>query len=100
MQIQMINVRGWIRTLRASNVRAFIELNDGTCFQNLQIVVEKEKIKGFDFITKLHISSAIEVQGVLILTPEEKQPFELDASSITLSAHSDSDYPLQKSDTV
>ncbi len=50
---QMINVRGWIRTLRASNVRAFIELNDGTCFQNLQIVVEK-KIKGFDFITKLH----------------------------------------------
>ncbi len=93
---QMINVRGWIRTLRASNVRAFIELNDGTCFQNLQIVVEKEKIKGFDFITKLHISSAIEVQGVLILTPEEKQPFELDASSITLSAHSDSDYPLQK----
>ncbi len=92
----LIGVRGWIRTLRASNAFAFIEINDGTCFQNLQIVVEKEKAENFDFISKLHISSAIEVIGKLILTPEGKQPFELNASDIMLAAGSSADYPLQK----
>lgn len=91
-----ILIKGWIRTSRASNMFGFIEINDGTCFKNLQVVIEKQNIDNFDDVCKYAISSAVEIEGLLVLTPEGKQPFELKALSVTLAAGSEPDYPLQK----
>ncbi|MCL1914285.1 MAG: asparagine--tRNA ligase [Eubacteriaceae bacterium] len=91
-----ITVLGWVRTTRFSNAIGFIELNDGTCFKNLQIVAQPDIIAGFENASKLSISSAISVTGTFMMTPGSKQPFELQAIDIQLLADCDSDYPLQK----
>lgn len=90
-----IVLEGWIRTLRASKNFGFIELNDGTFFKNLQIVFGEE-LENFKEIGKLPISSSIMVKGVLIPTPEAKQPFEVKATEVIIEGYSTSDYPLQK----
>ncbi len=95
-QAESVEVCGWIKTLRASAAFGFIELNDGSYFKNLQIVFEKEKIAGFDEISKLGVGSSIRVLGRLIKTPGKKQPFEINADSITIEGESGGDYPLQK----
>lgn len=92
---QVIEVSGWIRTLRMSKNFGFIELNDGTFFNNLQIVLE-DNLPNFQEVGHFAISSAIRVKGTLVLTPESKQPFELKAIEIILEGKSESDYPLQK----
>lgn len=90
-----IEVSGWIRTMRVSKNFGFIELNDGTFFKNLQIVFE-EGLENFTEVSHFAIASAIRIKGILVLTPDSKQPFELKASQIILEGKSDSDYPLQK----
>ena len=85
-----------MRTNRSSNKFGFIELNDGSCFKSIQLVYEEENLDNFNDIRKISIASGICVVGTLVLTPEAKQPFEIKASSISIEAHSDSDYPLQK----
>lgn len=89
-------VRGWVRTNRDSNRFGFIELNDGTTFKSVQVVYEKGILDNFDEISKASISSALKVTGLLVLTPEAKQAFEIKASEVSIEAASDSDYPLQK----
>ena len=91
-----ICVAGWIRSVRASNVFGFIELNDGTFFKNIQVVFEKENLANFDEIAHLNIGSSIYVTGKLVLTPEAKQPFEIQAEEIMVEGESAGDYPLQK----
>ena len=91
-----ITVSGWVRTIRASKNFGFIELNDGSFFKNLQIVMEDEKLDNYTEISKLNVGSAIRVTGVLVLTPEAKQPFELKAETIEVEGKSTPDYPLQK----
>ncbi len=91
-----ISVCGWVRTLRASAVFGFIEINDGSYFKNIQIVFEKDKIAEFEKVAKLGVGSAIRVLGKLILTPDAKQPFEINASEIIIEGESGGDYPLQK----
>ena len=91
-----ITVAGWIKSVRASNVFGFIELNDGTFFKNLQVVFEKELLSNFDEIAKLNIGSSIYVTGKLVLTPDAKQPFELKAEKIEIEGYSTPDFPLQK----
>lgn len=93
---QMIQVNGWVRTLRASKAFGFIELNDGTYFKNMQVVFENEKIENFAEVSKFTIASALTVEGEFVQTPDSKQPFELKATKVVLEAGSDSDYPLQK----
>ena len=90
-----INISGWIRTIRDSKSFAFIELNDGSFFKNVQIVLD-DKIENFKEIIRLPISSSLSVKGTLILTPNTKQPFEIKAKKISLEGTSSSDYPLQK----
>lgn len=90
-----IILEGWIRTSRSSKAFGFIELNDGTFFKNLQIVYDDTLIN-FKDVEKLPIYSAIRVAGILVETPEAKQPFEVKASSIELEGMSDSEYPIQK----
>jgi len=93
---QMIQVNGWVRTIRASKAFGFIELNDGTHFKNTQVVFENEKIENFAEVSKFTIASALTVEGEFVLTPDSKQPFEIKATKVVLEAASDSDYPLQK----
>ncbi len=91
-----ICISGWIRNIRVSKNFGFIELNDGTFFKNIQIVLEDGKLSNFAEIAKLNIGSAISAKGVLELTPEAKQPFELKAAEIVVEGSSTPDYPLQK----
>ncbi|NLY10003.1 MAG: asparagine--tRNA ligase [Tissierellia bacterium] len=88
-------VEGWIRTARSSKNVGFIELNDGSCFKNMQIVYEDSLIN-FAEISKLPISSAIIVKGVVVSSPGEKQSIEIKAKQILVEGVSNQDYPLQK----
>ncbi len=88
-------VSGWVRTVRDSKAFAFIELNDGSFFKNLQIVLD-ESVPDFREVVKVTLGNAIEVEGTLKLTPEAKQPFELKASRVTVVGMAAADYPLQK----
>lgn len=91
-----ITVSGWVRTIRVSKNFGFIELNDGSFFKSLQIVIEQDKLENYAEISKLNVGAAITVTGILELTPEAKQPFELKADSVYIDGASTPDYPLQK----
>ncbi len=91
-----ITVSGWIRNIRISKSFGFIELNDGSFFKNLQIVIEDERLGNFQKLAKLNVGAAITASGILVLTPEAKQPFELKAESVVIEGESTPDYPLQK----
>ena len=90
-----IRVSGWVRTIRDSKSFAFIELNYGTFFKNLQIVID-DSLANFSEVVKLNISSAIIAEGKLVESPGAKQPFELKADKIIIEGAASSDYPLQK----
>ncbi|MBQ5901785.1 MAG: asparagine--tRNA ligase, partial [Clostridia bacterium] len=91
-----VAVGGWARSIRDSKAFGFIDLNDGSCFKGVQIVFEREKIENYDQIAKLNVGSSVVVTGTVILTPENKQPFEIKAEKIDVEGESTSDYPLQK----
>ena len=91
-----VSVNGWVRTLRASKNFGFIELNDGSFFKNVQIVIEDEKLDNFASLCKLNVGAALRVEGRLELTPDAKQPFEIKADSVFVEGMSTPDYPLQK----
>ena len=92
-----VEVNGWARTLRISKNFGFIELNDGSYFKNLQIVIEEETLSNFKEVAKLNVGSALRVKGVLVLTPDAKQPFEVKATSVEIEGASTPDYPSRKS---
>ncbi len=95
-QFTQTAVQGWVRSIRASNRFGFIELNDGTFYQNLQVVFAKDTIANFGQIAKLNVGASIRVLGTVVQTPDAKQPFELAASDILIVGPSSPDYPLQK----
>jgi len=90
-----VQVGGWIRSVRDSKTFGFIVLNDGTYFETLQIVYS-DQLDNFGTISKLNVGSAVVVTGVLVATPEAKQPFEIQANEIVVEGASTADYPLQK----
>lgn len=90
-----IILKGWVRTIRSSNYFGFMEMNDGTIFNNIQIVFEQE-LNNFEEIKKIKTGSAIEVKGLIVETPGAKQAFEIKSSNILLLADCDLSYPLQK----
>lgn len=92
---QKITFEGWVKTVRGSKSFGFIEINDGTFFNNVQIVYT-DKLENFEEISKLTISSSIKVTGLLVETQNAKQPFEIQAESIQIENLSDNSYPLQK----
>ena len=89
-------VAGWAKTIRDSKAFGFIELNDGSYFKNCQIVFDRDKISNYEEIAKQNVGACLEVKGTLILTPENKQPFEINAEEINVLGTSTPDYPLQK----
>ena len=90
-----IQLEGWVRTVRDSKTFGFIELNDGSFFKNVQIVFN-DTLPNFEEICKLTISSSIAVTGKLIITPDAKQPFEIQAASVEVQNLCAPEYPLQK----
>ena len=91
-----ITVCGWARTIRDMKTFGFIELNDGSCFTNLQVVMDANTLNNYREIAAQNVGAALIVQGAVVLTPEAKQPLEIKASSIEVEGKSTPDYPLQK----
>ena len=95
--LEHVKVSGWVRTIRESKAFAFVELNDGTYFRNLQIILEADRLPNYaEAVKAIATGAAIEAEGTLALTPGMKQPFELKAEAVTVVGESPSDYPLQK----
>ena len=90
-----VKLSGWVKTLRDSKNFGFIEINDGSFFNNVQIVFDNS-LNNFEEIRKLSISSSIIVTGVVVKTENAKQPFEVKATNIEIVNVADLDYPLQK----
>ena len=92
---QEITVEGWIRQARFTKNVGFIELNDGTIFKNLQVVVVKE-LENFEDLQKEHLSASLKINGILVKTNNAKQAYELQAKSVEVLGHSDEKFPIQK----
>ncbi|MBN2546719.1 MAG: asparagine--tRNA ligase [Spirochaetes bacterium] len=92
-----ISVCGWIRTKRDSKSFSFIELNDGSCMSNLQIIIDSS-VKGYnEFINKLTTGSSVKIDGKLVKSPAKEQNVELHAENVTLYGEADPEkYVLQK----
>ena len=90
-----ITIGGWVRSVRGSKAFGFIVVNDGSYFETLQVVYH-DTMENFAEISKLNVGAAIIVKGTLVATPEAKQPFEIQATEVTVEGPSASDYPLQK----
>ena len=93
---QTVTVCGWARTIRDMKTFGFIELNDGSCFKNLQVVMDANVLDNYKEIAGQNVGAALIVTGTVVLTPEAKQPLELKAASIEVEGPSPPDYPLQK----
>ena len=91
-----VTVCGWARTIRDMKTFGFIELNDGSCLKNLQVVMEAARLDNFKEIAKQNVGASLVVTGTVVLTPEAKQPLELKADTIAVEGPSAPDYPLQK----
>ena len=93
---QTVTVCGWARTIRDMKTFGFIELNDGSCFRNLQIVMDANVLGNYKEIAGQNVGAALIVTGTVVLTPEAKQPLEVKADTIVVEGPSTPDYPLQK----
>ncbi len=91
-----VTVAGWVRSVRDMKNFGFVTLNDGSCFKDLQVVMNAGELENYAEIAAVSGGSAIVARGVLALTPERPQPFELKAVSISVVGLSAPDYPMQK----
>lgn len=92
---ELLQVAGWVRTRRDSKTFSFLELNDGSCLGNLQIVADAG-IPGYEDITKMATGASIEVKGKLVPSPSAGRSWEMQATSIKLLGEVPDDNPLQK----
>ena len=90
-----ITVGGWVRSIRDSKTFGFMVVHDGSFFETLQVVYH-DNMENFAEISKLNVGAAVIVKGILVATPNAKQPFEIQASEISVEGVSAPDYPLQK----
>ncbi len=91
-----ITVGGWVRTIRDMKNFGFVELNDGSCFRNLQVVLDAGALENYAQAASQNVGAALIVTGTVVLTPDAKQPLELKASKVEVEGVSSPDYPLQK----
>ena len=94
--LEYVELEGWVRTNRNSGKLGFIALNDGTYFKNIQIVYLEETLSNYDEVKRITTGSAIKVLGKFKLTPDGKQPFEVEAKEIIIEGLCDEDYPISK----
>lgn len=90
-----VTIGGWVRSNRNSKNFGFIVVNDGTFFEPIQVVYGNG-LDNYDEVGKINVGAAIIVSGTLVLTPDAKQPFEIQAAYVTVEGASTPDYPLQK----
>ena len=92
-----VTVCGWAKSIRDSKKIGFIVLTDGSTFNPLQIVFESDKILNYDEVAHCGIYTSFAITGTIVLTPNAKQPFELNATHIMILGECPSnEYPLQK----
>ena len=91
-----VTVCGWAKTVRDSKNIGFISLSDGSCYKPVQIVFQADKLANYAEIAKCGLYTSFEVTGTLVLTPNAKQPFEINAEEITVLGPCGPEYPLQK----
>lgn len=89
-----VEIQAWIRNLRAQKEFGFIEINDGSFFNSVQVVYDNS-LENFERVSKLYLSASIRVKGKVVLTPNNKQAFEIKAEEIEVLGDSTADYPLQ-----
>ncbi|MBO6112201.1 MAG: asparagine--tRNA ligase [Lachnospiraceae bacterium] len=90
-----VTVGGWIRSNRDSKTFGFLVISDGTFFETLQVVYG-EKLSNFSEVAKLNVGTSVIVKGILVATPDAKQPFEIQAQSVEVEGIAPPEYPLQK----
>ena len=90
-----VTIGGWLKSKRDSKTFGFLVVNDGTFFEPLQVVYS-DKLENFAAISKLNVGAAVIATGIVTLTPDAKQPFELQATKVAVEGDSTPDYPLQK----
>ncbi|MGI6172847.1 MAG: asparagine--tRNA ligase [Christensenellales bacterium] len=96
-ELPHVRVTGWVRTKRESKTFAFIVLNDGSYFKNLQIVLEENRMDNFaDILRTIGVGAAIEAVGTIVPTPDMQQPFEMKCDELRVLGECPPDYPLQK----
>ena len=95
LQNKTIELYGWVRNNRAQKEFGFLNVNDGTFFETIQVVYESNKLDNFKEVQKYRVGSAIKVIGKIELTPNRKQPFEIKAEEVELLGDYDEDYPIQ-----
>ena len=91
-----VTVAGWVKSVRDMKNFGFVTLNDGSCFKDLQVVMDRSSLENYDEIAHQNVAAALVAEGTLKLTPDAPQPFELAAASIRVEGPSAPDYPLQK----
>ncbi|MBR4122659.1 MAG: asparagine--tRNA ligase, partial [Erysipelotrichaceae bacterium] len=94
-QLEYVEMEGWVRTNRNNGSIGFIELNDGSYFRNVQIVYHDD-LANIEDVRKILTGASLSVTGKFIYTPDNKQPFELEAKEIKIIGGCDDSYPLQK----
>ncbi len=90
-----LTIGAWVKSNRDSKSFGFLSLSDGTYFEQIQAVYN-DKLENFEQITKVNVGAALIIKGILIATPNAKQPFEIQAKQIDIEGDSLSTYPLQK----
>ena len=93
----VVTVCGWAKNIRDSKNIGFIALSDGGCFKTLQVVLEAGKLANYEQVIHTGLYSSLRIVGRIVLTPQAKQPFELNADSVEILGDCPADeYPLQK----
>ena len=90
-----IDLGGWVRSNRDSKSFGFLTVSDGSFFEPLQVVYH-DSLSNFQVIRKINVGAALIIRGTLVATPDAKQPFEIQATEISVEGDSAPDYPLQK----
>ena len=80
--VKDVTITGWVRTLRQSKTFAFMEVNDGTFFKNLQVVMSEDALSDYKELVKTGVGASVKATGTLVVTPDMPQPFELHATAV------------------
>ena len=94
--LKEVFLQGWVRTNRDNGSIGFVALNDGTCFKNIQLVYDEKNVSDYKTLSHVNTGAALAVKGKLVLTPNGKQPFEVNVSDFEIVGDVAEDYPLQK----
>ena len=93
---QEVKIAGWVKSARGGKSFGFLDVNDGSNFKGVQVVFDADKLSNYDVVAKLNTGSSVAITGTFILTPESKQPFEIQAKEVEVLSATDSEYPLQR----